>query len=151
VLEPTPAIQNVFPHPFSLVYVVTLATHQLSTDLHIQNTSETSSITFQSLLHTYFLCDASTVTVSPLQGLTFIDKTNNLIESTEERNEVSASTYTDAIYKDAPGEYYVWYEGSAKKEAGGVHIKTRGFKDVVVWNPQAEAGRAIADMEEGGW
>lgn len=151
VLEVTPEIEAVFPHRFSLAYVVTLATHQLSTDLHVENTSETSTLTFQSLLHTYFYCDASTVTVSPLNGLTYIDKTNNMAEALEKREEVDVRTYTDAVYKDAPGEYYLWYEGSANKGAGGIHIKTKGFKDAVVWNPKEEAGRAIADMEEGGW
>ncbi|KAG8905431.1 hypothetical protein FRB99_008977 [Tulasnella sp. 403] len=144
-LDPNDEIKAVFPHPFSLEYVVTLAAHQLSTDLHVSNTSETETLTHQALLHTYFACDASAVTVSPLKGLTLVDKTKNYAEYVEERDEVDVVAYTDAVYKNAGGNYTIKYPG------GGIHIKTVGFKDVVVWNPREEAGRAIGDMEEGGW
>jgi glucose-6-phosphate 1-epimerase len=36
-LDPTAEIAKMFPHPFHLSYVVTLAPHQLSTDLHVVN------------------------------------------------------------------------------------------------------------------
>jgi len=36
-LDPTAEIAKTFPHPFSLSYVVTLAPHQLATDLHVVN------------------------------------------------------------------------------------------------------------------
>jgi glucose-6-phosphate 1-epimerase len=49
------------------------------------------------------------------------------------------------VYKAAPGEYQVRWTG------GGVYIKTTGFPDVVVWNPQKEIGSKMADMEDGGW
>jgi glucose-6-phosphate 1-epimerase len=84
VLEPTPEIKEVFPHPFHLAYVVTLTAHQLSTDLHVTNTGN-DTLTYQALLHTYFEADAATCTVSPLKGLTYIDKTKNYAENVETR------------------------------------------------------------------
>ncbi|KAF8707784.1 Glucose-6-phosphate 1-epimerase, partial [Rhizoctonia solani] len=142
VLEPTPEIKEVFPHPFHLAYVVTLTAHQLSTDLHVTNTGN-DPLTYQALLHTYFEADAATCTVSPLKGLTYIDKVKNYAESVETRDEVPVKEYTDAVYKNSGGKYIGKWEG------GGVEVKAVGFKDVVVWNPQAEAGSKIADLHEG--
>ncbi|KDN50312.1 hypothetical protein RSAG8_01648, partial [Rhizoctonia solani AG-8 WAC10335] len=144
VLEPTPEIKEVFPNPFHLAYVVTLTAHQLSTDLHVTNNG-TEPLTYQALLHTYFAADAATCTVSPLKGLTYIDKTKNLAESVETRDEVPVNEYTDAVYKNGGGKYVGKWTG------GGIEVKAVGFKDVVIWNPQAEAGRKIADLHEGAW
>ncbi|QRW19016.1 glucose-6-phosphate isomerase [Rhizoctonia solani] len=130
VLEPTPKIKEVFPHPFHLAYVVTLTAHQLSTDLHVTNTGN-DPLTYQALLHTYFEADAATCT--------------NYAESVETRDEVPVKEYTDAVYKNGGGKYIGKWAG------GGVEVKAVGFKDVVVWNPQAEAGSKIADLHEGAW
>ncbi|KAG9043901.1 hypothetical protein FS837_009024 [Tulasnella sp. UAMH 9824] len=83
--------------------------------------------------------------VSVKFGLTYLDKTRNYAETLETRDEVDVRNYTDAVYKDAGSDFDIKYPG------GGIHIHAKGFKDAVVWNPHAEAGRAIADMEEGGW
>jgi len=143
-LEPNDAIRSAFPQEFHLALVITLAAHELSTDLHVENKSS-QPLTYQALFHTYFACDASQVKVSSLKGLTYLDKTRNYAEVVEERDELDVKNYTDAVYKSAPGNYTIKYPG------GGVHIRTKGFNDVVVWNPHAEAGRALADMEDGGW
>ncbi len=142
---PTDRIRAVFPHPFLLEYHVTLSVHELTTRLVVHNTSANETITHQALLHTYFACDASTVTVSSLKGKTYLDKTKNYAEGVEEREEVDVKEYTDRIYKDAGDSFTI------KDAEGGIHIRTHGFNDTVVWNPHAEAGRAIGDMEEGGW
>jgi len=144
VLEPTPEIKAVFPNPFHLAYVVTLTAHQLATDLHVTNTGE-EPLTFQALLHSYFEADAASCTVGPLKGLTYIDKTNNLAESVETRDSVPVNQYTDAVYKNGGGKYVGKWKG------GGIEVNAIGFKDVVIWNPQAEAGRKIADLNEGAW
>jgi len=144
-LEPNDAIRSVYSHPFFLAYIVTLYTHRLSTDLHVENKSTTETLTHQALFHTYHACDAANVTVTPLKGLTYYDKTKNYAESVEERDEVSIKAFTDSVYKNAGGVYTVKYPG------GGVLAKTEGFDDVVVWNPREEAGKALADMEAGGW
>ena len=43
VLEPTDAIKAKYDKPFELAYVVTLAEHQISTDLHVKNTGSSAS------------------------------------------------------------------------------------------------------------
>ncbi|KAG8927330.1 hypothetical protein FRC01_007665 [Tulasnella sp. 417] len=137
-------VQYGFDYDVRLEYIVTLAVHELATHLVVHNDSE-KPLTHQALLHTYFACDASQVTVAPLKGLTYLDKTRNYAETLETRDEVDVRNYTDAVYRNAGADFDIKYPG------GGIHIHAKGFKDVVVWNPHAEAGRAIPDMEEGGW
>jgi len=132
-----------------LVYVVTLAEHQLSTDLHVENTSKTESLEFQALLHNYFRVPADEVTVTPLNGLSYYDKTETTKEArsspkTESRDEVTVTKRTDSVYENGPQKYRVAWPG------GCIDIRVKNFKDVVVWNPQEE-GRQIGDMEPDGW
>ncbi len=148
VLEPIEAISKLWPYNFKLAYVVTLAAHQLSTDFHVLNQSG-QHIDFQALLHTYYAVNAATTKVTPLTGLTYLNKVNGGVEETEQRQEVDVTSFTDSVYKDAveksAGKYKVT-DGSVSFE-----LHTRGFKDLVVWNPSQEAGCKIGDMESGGW
>jgi len=148
VLEPTEAISKAWPYDFKLAYVVTLAAHQLSTDLHLFNGSG-KHVDFQALLHTYYAVNAATTKVTPLTGLTYLNKVKGGIEETEQRQEVDVTGFTDSVYKDAvsmSGGKYNITDGSVSFE-----LHTRGFKDLVVWNPSQEAGSKIGDMESGGW
>ena len=96
--------------------------------------SSTTPLKFQALLHNYLAVSASSVTVSPLVGLKYFDKISGT-EKTEGREEVDVGSATDALYRNAPGNYKVEWAGPA-----GLRIKTTHFPDVVVWNPQAEIG-----------
>jgi len=142
VLETSPEITSVYDKPFELAYVVTLAQHQLSTDLHVTNPGD-GTLEFQSLLHTYFKAPAHSLTVGPLQSLRYFDKTTGATK-TETRTSIHVRDVTDCVYADAGGNYHLsWPDHS-------VTIKARGFKDVVIWNP-GEGGNSMADMEDGGW
>lgn len=150
LLEPNDEIKAIFKKAFQLTYVVTLAEHQLSTDLHVTNPSTTEVIPFQALFHTYYRAPSADVVVKSLAGLKYIDKTASTDAErstlrTETRSEVDVKQYTDSVYEDAPQSYEVIWPGD------GLHIKTKNLKDLVVWNPQAEAGSKIGDMEDGGW
>ncbi|KZS92986.1 galactose mutarotase-like protein [Sistotremastrum niveocremeum HHB9708] len=145
VLNPSPAATAKFPNPFKLSYVVTLAEHQLSTDLHVENPGP-STLTFQALLHTYHRGPAQLAAVTPLKGLTYIDKVRDAGRFTEDREAVDVHKFTDSVYVDAPGKYHIGWEG-----ADTVEIKSKNFNDVVVWNPGPVAGGKLADMEENGW
>lgn len=148
-LLPNASIQAKFDKQFELAYVVTLSEHQLSTDLHVKNAGS-STFDFQALFHNYFRAPANDVLVTPLQGVKYYDKTEATDElkaqaKVESRPGVDVQKFTDSVYENAGGKYEVVWPG------GGVEVKTRELKDVVVWNPQAEAGSKIGDMEDGGW
>ncbi|KAG9314369.1 galactose mutarotase-like domain-containing protein [Chiua virens] len=154
-LDPTPHIKAMYDRSFHLAYVVTLAEHELSTDLHVTNTSTSSAyppdnLEFQALFHNYIRAPADEVLVFPLQSNKYYDKTEATEEGrntakTETRAGVDVRRFTDSVYENAAQKYEVTWPG------GGVEIKVEGLKDVVVWNPQEVAGRKMSDMEEGGW
>ena len=113
------------------------------------NTSPSEPLEFQGLLHNYILAPADELRVTPLQGLSYYDKTESTDEAratpkTETRLEVDVKNSTDSVYENAPQRYRIsWLNG-------GLEVRAKEFKDVVVWNPQ-EGGRNIADMENEGW
>ncbi|KAI0825135.1 galactose mutarotase-like protein [Trametes gibbosa] len=151
-LDPNDAIKAQFDHPFHLEYVVTLAEHQLSTGLHVKHSglSTSAPFEFQALFHNYIRAPANEVLISPLIGVSYYDKTEateeaRAIPKVETREGVDVKMFTDFVYENAPGKYDVTSPSST------IEIKTTNFKDVVVWNPQQEAGSKIGDMEEGGW
>ncbi|KLO20038.1 galactose mutarotase-like protein [Schizopora paradoxa] len=129
-----------------LAYVMTLAEHQLSTNLHVKNASSTKPLAFQALLHTYIRAPSKSIHISGLSQLNYIDKTQSgAPRILEQRATVDVLKFTDFVYEDGPQEYKITWPD------GGMNIKAIGFKDVVVWNPNAEASAKLSDMEEGGW
>ncbi|TFK77089.1 galactose mutarotase-like protein [Pluteus cervinus] len=154
-LGPTPGISERFQRPFQLSFVVGLSEYGLSTDLHVKNTSTSTAfppetLDFQALFHNYIRAPASDVLVTPLQHLQYYDKTESTevgraTAKKEERAGVDVHKFTDSVYEDASQNYEVTWRG------GGISIKAANLKDVVVWNPQEEAGSKIGDMEAGGW
>jgi glucose-6-phosphate 1-epimerase len=151
-LEPTPDIKAIYDHAFHLAYVVTLAHHQLSTDLHVKNTSSAPSdvIEFQALFHNYIRAPSKYALIYPLIGKSYYDKTETTEEGrqaskTEARDGVDVLKFTDSVYEDAGQQYEIKWPG------GRVDVRTVSLKDLVVWNPQEEAGKKISDMEDGGW
>ncbi|KAI0308194.1 galactose mutarotase-like protein [Multifurca ochricompacta] len=149
-LQPNSAIAKLYNKKFQLTYVVTVAEHELSTDIHVLNTASSEALDFQALLHTYVRAPANEVSISPLLGKFYIDKTETQLEARdtlkeEKRSGVDVRTFTDSVYESAPPKVNVTWPG------GGLELKLIGFTTLTVWNPQAEAGRKIGDMEENGW
>jgi len=143
------SISSKYTRPFHLKYVVTLAAHQLSTDLHVTNTSLSDTLEFQALFHNYLRVPADEVVISPLQDLTYYDKTETTEEARaapkiETRAQVDFKGVTDFVYENAPLKCHISWP------RGGLLLKVAHFKDLVIWNPQQE-GQKLADMEENGW
>lgn len=149
-LGTTPEVKAVFDSPVLLEYVVTLAERELGTDIHVTNQSDKDPLQFQALFHNYIRAPANDVKISPLTGKNYFDKTEatpgaRAVPKLEQRKDVDVQKFTDSIYEDAGQAYAVtWSQGR-------IRIKTEGLKDLVVWNPQETAGKAIGDMEGGGW
>ncbi|KAG7444955.1 galactose mutarotase-like protein [Guyanagaster necrorhizus] len=147
-LDPVPSIWAVYDKSFHLDYVVTLSEYTLKTDLHVTNTSA-APFEFQALFHTYHVCPTKDVRIKPLKGLTYYDKTELIdgkpTKRIEDRDTVDVTSWTDSVYESTSGTYEIRWPG------GGVDVTTSNMDDLVIWNPQAIAGRKIAAMEEGGW
>jgi glucose-6-phosphate 1-epimerase len=71
-----PAPPSDFDHSYKLSYVVTLAAHQLSTDLHVVNTDSSKEFKFQALLHSYLAVpDVSKISITGIDsGVQYKDK-----------------------------------------------------------------------------
>lgn len=120
----------------------------------MKNTSTSTAfppdvLEFQALLHNYIRAPADQVLIAPLQNLSYYDKTETTEEGkakskVEQRAAVDVKIFTDSVYEDAQGHYEATWPG------GGIEVRSKNFKDVVIWNPQ-EGGRKIGDMEDGGW
>lgn len=152
-LEPTPTIQAKYDKPFELAYVVTLAEHQISTDLHVKNTglSSTGPLEFQALFHNYIRAPVDQLVVKPLQGLSYYDKTEASEElksqpKVEQRADVDVTKFTDFVYENPNGPWTY----TVSWPTGLVELKTVNFPNVTIWNPQ-ETGAKMGDMEPGGW
>ncbi|VDB99606.1 unnamed protein product [Peniophora sp. CBMAI 1063] len=143
-LTPRPSITAVYNKPFELAYVVTLSRHQLSTDLHVTNPSDNEPLEFQALLHNYIRGPAKNLSVHPLEGKRYTDKVDKAVKE-ETREAVDVRTFTDSVYEDTDDEIRVTW-GSR-----GIVLNKTNFPTLTVWNPSSEAGRKLADMEDGGW
>lgn len=149
-LQPNPTITKLYTKNFHLAYVVTLAEHELSTDIHVLNPASSETLDFQALLHTYIRAPANEVSITPLLGKRYVDKTESSPEARstlkeEGRSAVAVRTVTDSVYEDTPPEINVSWPG------GDLALKLSGFTTLTIWNPQEEVGSKIGDMEEKGW
>ena len=120
VLEPSPTVKSNFAPKFSLTYLITLSAHQLTTELHVTNPSPTDTLTFQALLHTFIHANIALSIVTPLKGITYINKLKpRYLEEVEERKAIDVREPTDYIYKSARGFYQVSWGGGLGTE---VHV-----------------------------
>jgi glucose-6-phosphate 1-epimerase len=139
-----------YPFPCKLSYTITLAEHQLTSRLQVDNTGP-SVMAFQALLHTYHRLPAQLVRIAPLKGLTYLDKTEpGAPKKTEARDAVNVHAFTDFVYENArtasSGRYTLTCEGVDR-----IEVQCTGFDDLVVWNPGQDNGAKMSDMENGGW
>ncbi|KAL1407072.1 hypothetical protein Q8F55_006485 [Vanrija albida] len=129
-------------------YVVTLAGHQLVSDLHIRNNG-TEDFKFQALLHTYLAVpDASKISLTGIAaGVTYKDKVLGGQEFKAPGGSLVVDRQIDRVYAKIPSQEIQVNDG----QDGGYKVRFRGFEDATIWNPTAEAGSKMADMEPGGW
>lgn len=137
-----------FPYHYELTYVVTLAAHQLSCDIHVVN-RDSEAFRFQALLHNYLAVpDVSQILISGINaGVNYKDKVRGGSEHAADGGALTITGEVDRVYAKVPGQEVHVDDG----QGGGYKVRFRGFEDCVIWNPAAETGSKIGDMEDGGW
>jgi glucose-6-phosphate 1-epimerase len=101
---------------------------------------------FTAALHTYLLVDdIRSSVVHGLEGATFRDAAAGGVEKRQTDAELRANGELDRIYLGIREPLEV------RDSVRRTRVSMRGFSDVVVWNPGAERGATLPDMDPGGW
>ncbi|KAJ7148929.1 galactose mutarotase-like domain-containing protein [Mycena crocata] len=154
-LTPNESIAKLFPHPFELVYEVTLTETALTTVLHIINPASPKSQPweFNTVFHTYYKVPHSLkASISPLKDTPYIDRLDGMTRKVQADTNAftlveTASAYDLSTKKDE-FEVSLSYGDGAKDR---LKIVSKGFPDAVFWNPREATGSKIPDMSKGGW
>jgi glucose-6-phosphate 1-epimerase len=122
-----------WPHRFELTLKVIVGGARLVTELSVHNPAARAWY-FTGALHTYFLVDdIDRVRVGGLAGLEYIDKTLANARARQGDEPLRVTAETDRVYLGAQRPV------TLQDGAGTLEITTRGFPDVVIWNPWEKA------------
>lgn len=139
------ATQAVWPWAFEAELQLTVAAAALRVTLMIGNL-DTRTFSFTAALHSYLaVADIAQVSVSGLEGLRYRDTAQGGVERHETAAALRIAGEVDRIYFDAPAAV------TLHEPARQLRVAAEGFRDVVIWNPGAERGAALADLEPGGY
>lgn len=130
-----------WPHAFEALYHVTFGA-ELKLALTVRNTGE-EEISFEEALHTYLAVDdIHGVSVTGLEGATYLDKLAG--ETHTQDGAVTVSGETDRVYRSA---------GTAVVADGHrrIVVAKEGSADTVVWNPWTAKAAAMADYGDDEW
>ncbi len=140
-----PETRALWPHAFAAELTVTVGAATLEVALGVENRGP-APFAFTGALHSYLRAvDAAGAAVHGLRGVRYLDSTDGGRERVDEGEVVAIRGEVDRIYLDAPARLTL-REGDRAVLA----IESAGFRDAVVWNPGAEKGAALADLEPGG-
>jgi glucose-6-phosphate 1-epimerase len=146
VLEPKDLADSFGYADFRLQLRVAIGT-ELQMELQVRNQSG-RQLEYEEALHSYFgVGDIGQVSISGLEGTTYIDKTDGMkrkrarnepLELTKETDQVHLNTTATCVVDDAMGQRRIVIEKS-------------GSESTVVWNPWAEKTKSLKDMSPDEW
>jgi glucose-6-phosphate 1-epimerase len=144
-LQADAATLAIWPRRFRCDLSIAFGGQDLRMELGVTNTGD-QPLAFTAALHTYLrVADIDGVRLLGLQGLRYRDKTRSDMDFTEDQAALAITGEVDRIYLDAPAQVTM-IEGDRR-----LLVEQQGFTDTVVWNPGADKGAALADMEEQGY
>jgi len=138
------ATRKIWPYSFLAEFAVTLCGNRLEMRFAVTNT-DSPPFSFTAALHTYFSAtDVSRVRIENLKGVRYRDQVTGKDE-VEAAASVKFDGEVNRIYFNTP-PHLILREGNR-----AVDIQATGFSDAVVWNPGAENGAALSDLETEGY
>jgi len=138
--------RSAWNHTFSASFVVNVRGMSLSLALSVLN-EDRVPFQFTAALHTYLLVDdVRSSVVRGLEGRTFRDAAAGGVEKRQEDTELRAIGELDRIYLGVGGGPL-----EVRDSVRRTRVSMRGFSDVVVWNPGPDRGKALTDLDPGGW
>lgn len=134
----------VWPHVFKAELTVTIAGDTLQIDLAVLNNGDTA-FSFTCALHTYCAVEQiAEVSLHGLAGLRYRDMVANTDNNVEQAPSLVIRGETDRIYADLPAALEL------RQPHQTTVISQSGFADAVIWNPGAEKGASLSDLEAQG-
>ena len=139
------ATRRIWPHAFLAGLTVTVGGQHLTLTLSVTNMAH-EAFSFTGALHTYLHVSAiQDAFIEGLGGRTYVDMVGVRAEKIQPEEKMAFKGEVDRDYFNAPSEV-VLHDRQRQ-----VNVSTHGFPDVVVWNPWAELGATLADLEPEGY
>jgi glucose-6-phosphate 1-epimerase len=139
------ATRRIWPHAFLAGLSVTVGGQHLALALSITNMAH-EVFNFTGALHTYLHVFAiQDAFIEGLGGRTYMDTVGGRTEKIQTEEKLAFKSEVDRIYFNAPPEV-VLHDRQRQ-----INVSTRGFPDVVVWNPWAELSATLNDLEPEGY
>lgn len=143
-LRDSAATRKMWPFAFLAEFIVTITGKRLEMTLAVTNT-DAQPFSFTAALHTYFrVSEVGPVRLENLNGVRYHDQVTRK-DAIEVAPSVRFDGEVNRIYFNAPPQL-ILREGNR-----AVDIQATGFPDAVVWNPGAQNGAALSDLEAEGY
>ena len=137
--------KKLWPAEFRLVLRATFGA-ELIMELEMMNTGG-APLRFEEAQHTYFrVGDIAKTRVHGLDGIRYIDKTDEFKERTQQGDVVIAKE-TDNVYLDTAGETELEDPALARR----IRVSKENSLATVVWNPWMEKAKGMSDMGDEEW
>ena len=139
------ATRRIWPHAFLAGLTVTVGGQHMTLTLSVTNMAH-EGFSFTGALHTYLHVSAlQDAFIEGLGGRPYLDTVGVRAEKIQQEEKLVFKSEVDRIFFNAPPEV-VLHDRQRQ-----VNVSTQGFPDVVVWNPGAELGATLSDLEPEGY
>jgi glucose-6-phosphate 1-epimerase len=130
---------------FHLVFQLTIG-RTLTMQLTVGNDAEAPLI-FEEALHTYYsVADVHEVNVTGLEGVSYLDKMDNL-QTKVQRGAITVTSPTDRVYLDTKSTCVV-HDAAGKRN---ITVAKTNSNTTVVWNPWDSGAQKLPDLEPSEW
>jgi glucose-6-phosphate 1-epimerase len=138
------ATRRLWPHAFLAEFSVTVGGPGLEVALGVTNTGA-QPMSFTAALHTYLrVADVRAVMLGNLAEVRYLDQVLG-DEHVQTEPDLRFSGEVDRVYFNAPARLLM------REPERTTRVEKEGFADWVIWNPWAERGAALADLEPDGY
>ena len=131
--------------PFTAEYIVTVS-ETLALELVVTNQSKAEAFEFEECLHTYFsVDDISAVSITGLQGASYLDKVAGFEKKTERAAAIRLTSEVDRVYLDTTSPVEI-HDAQWKRT---IRVEKEHSASTVVWNPWIDKARQLPDFGDG--
>ena len=133
-----------WPFKFEAAYTVTLSPdgNGLTMEMQVSNKDNTP-FAFTVALHSYYICQSESVTLSQYDGLAYDDTCD---PEPPGKRKIQSGDITFGKEVDR-----VFFETSSELSLPGLTIKKENLPDALEWNPYVEKAATLKDMPDDDW